>query len=87
VDSLRLPDRFEHRTRTSALAYDWVAPIYDWFTEEYDIADPQDAKVFRCEPGWLYLAERRMSSGHLPNCLEPAKTGLTRISSKAAIET
>jgi hypothetical protein len=55
------------------LAYDWVAPIYNWFTEEYDIADPQDAKAFCCAPGWLYPAERRMSSGHLPNCLEPGQ--------------
>jgi hypothetical protein len=68
------------------LAFDWVAPIYDWFTEEYDIADPQDAKAFRCEPGWLYLAERRMSSGHLPNCLEPATSGISKSSPIAAIQ-
>ncbi len=82
VDSLRLPDRFEHRTRTSALAYDWVAPIYNWFAEENDIADPQDAKAFCCEPGWLYPAERRMSSGHLPNCLEPANKRHSRSSAQ-----
>jgi hypothetical protein len=64
------------------LAYDWVAPIYDWFTEEYDIADPQDAQAFRCEPGWLYLAERQMSSGHLPNCLEPATCGHLKVTTQ-----